>query len=179
MRLMFESALRVSEIQRITLNKIKPNEDYYEIFVRGKRNNIDPVSISSDLYHAITDYIDRYNQPLDDDDPRRIRSNTPVFQRIHIGDNHLHTAKYTNKGLTSSGISRIVHRQTKSILGDEFACKPHDCRRTFAYIAYTQGMDIRDISRALRHSDVAITWRYIGIQPDNQTTLLTNYVKIA
>lgn len=182
LRLMFESALRIAEAQRITLNTIKPEDEHYIITVRGKRNNIDPVAISTDCYADIRHYIETYNAPLAEDDPRRITDDTPLFQALRKGDTHwnINDGVYDPaRGLSLTAMRRIIKSRTGDELGKYLACTPHDCRRTFAFIAHDAGMNIRDISKALRHADVSITWRYIGTQPDNSKTLLSKYVNLA
>jgi integrase len=117
----------------------------------------------------------------------------PIFQVIRKGDNHMsiedvynpqkhNTGKgkfHPDKGLYRKSIGDIVYRRTAEVLGKKYACKPHDCRRTFAYIAYTQGMPLPEISKALRHADTSITWQYIGTPPEYTNTLITNYIQIA
>ena len=180
LRIAFETGLRIAELQRITRQSITPVDDHYDITVRGKRGNIDPVSISADCHTAIKNYINLYNAPLDPDDPRRITNTNPIFQPLRKGNRHPEINHHYNhqRGLSKSGLRDIISKHTAAVLGDDFKCDPHDCRRTFAYIAFTQGMPITEISKALRHKNVSITWTYIGIQPDTSKSLLTNYVKI-
>jgi integrase len=48
---------------------------------------------------------------------------------------------------------------------------PHDLRRTFAGLLEERGVGIEDISRALRHSNVAVTQRYLEANPKRTTAI--------
>lgn len=57
--------------------------------------------------------------------------------------------------LRPNSLNRIIGRYTSDIA-------PHDLRRTFAGLAYKANVDVARISTALRHSNVAVTQRYLG-----------------
>lgn len=176
--LAFASGLRIAEIQRITLDKIKPQDENYVIIVRGKRSKTDPVPIDTTTYQAIIRYITMYNNGLSPTDTRRIKNNTPLFQPMKKYDKYceLDTTYDQSRGITTSAMRRIIRRRTAKALGEKLTCTPHDCRRTFAAIAYNSGMELPQIQLAMRHNDVSTTMRYVGNKPDYNASLLSNFV---
>ncbi|MDX2078548.1 MAG: tyrosine-type recombinase/integrase [bacterium] len=60
----FYTALRITELTRITLNGITPLGDGYTVTVRGKRGIIDPVPLSKFAHMAIMEYVTAYNQAI-------------------------------------------------------------------------------------------------------------------
>src|SRR5690606_39582365 len=58
----------------------------YLIHVRRKRGNRDPISLDHRVYEIICAYVQRYNNTLSSDDPRRIGSDTPIWQAIQHND---------------------------------------------------------------------------------------------
>lgn len=175
----FNTGLRLAELSRITLASITENDDdCYTVQVRGKRNNYDPVSIADSAVDAINDYVISYNAGLAVDDIRRIESNTPLWQSMTRSGNYLSIKHRTGcshhykpqNGMSTSGITGIISRHTN--------IRPHDVRRTFATLAYNARMPIFDLSRQMRHSSVATTERYIGVEPDYKKSNLASYLTL-
>ena len=174
----FTSGMRLAELARITLSKIHRGEDCYELRVRGKRSNVDPVPVDSTAVRLIHAYVDAYNAPLEEGDPRRIDANTPVWQPLLHGDNHAHIGcnRYDPaRGLSGQGIRDIIARRTAAALG--FAIAPHDMRRTAAAIAHAKGMGYPLIQVLLRHRSMATTAIYVGILPNMAASLISNHVQ--
>lgn len=180
----FNTGLRLAELQRITLDSISEEEDSYTVTVRGKRNNHDPVAIADSAVEAINDYVTSYNSTLDDHDPRRITTKTPVWQSLTRSGNILPQNHKTgirdrtkepvfycpSKGMSTAGITYIIKHRA--------AVSPHDLRRTFAWLAFKAGMPIVDISKQMRHSSTSVTEVYIGILPDYSKSNLQNYITL-
>lgn len=177
MRLAFESAFRVAEMQAITLDSIKPHDEYYLVTVLGKRNNIDPVGVSSVAIDAIHKYIKAFNDQLAADDPRRITNSVPIWQPLTRSSNPVEDADPA-AGMSKNALSHIVKKTSERVLGKGKGMAAHDTRRTFAAIAYNSGMDVPNISVKMRHKEVSTTWTYIGKPPDFSNNLLTKYVNI-
>jgi integrase/recombinase XerD len=186
----FYTALRVSELTRITLNNITPLGDGFAVTVRGKRGNIDPVPLSPFAYRAIMEYVTAYNEAIGKMDnthyastiPPMIEGDVPVWQPLE-GENcpmrvgrAIGTGFYDPcVGLLQKGISGIIGNRTANALGDKFRCAAHDTRRTAAYIAYKAGMPLTAIQKLLRHKDAATTLRYIGVSPNLQDSDMGQY----
>src|SRR5699024_2255096 len=52
----------------------------------------------------------------------------------------------------------------------------HTMRKTFGYWYYKQSKDIESLQQILKHSDIKITKRYIGITEDEINNTLENFV---
>lgn len=183
----FYTALRLSELTRITLNTITPVGDSYQITVRGKRGTTDPVPLSRFAYNAIMEWVTAYNGTLDNFDyastnPPRIEGDVPVWQPLE-GENTIMqvgraigTGVYDPcAGLLHKGLRGIIANRTASALGERYRMAAHDTRRTAAYVAYKAGMPLTAIQKLLRHKDASTTLRYIGASPDLQASDFGTY----
>jgi site-specific recombinase XerD len=177
----FYTALRISELARMTFNTIKPAGNAYSITVRGKRSNYDPVPLPQIAHNAITAYVTAYNakvQAILETDkkpyaPPFIQADTPLWRPLEgvntptcIGRN-IGTGTYTaSDGLKHKGIRGIIGNRTEEALGSAYRCAAHDTRRTAASIAYDSGMPIKAISKLCRHDRQQTTEIYIGEKVD-------------
>lgn len=171
------SGLRAAELARLTLNNIQPGKDCYEVRVRGKRSNHDPVGIDSIAYGLIVGMVAGWNERLPDGDPRRIGGDTPVFQPLLRGDHipALGLRKYVpDRGMTPRAILQIVERRTKAALGS--AITAHDMRRTCAYLMRSHGYEWDQIRAQLRHRSIGTTEKYVGQEQNLSRGLLSNRV---
>lgn len=174
------SALRVSELSRITLASIKVEGECYTITVRGKRGQIDPVTIDETAFILIKRYVDSWNASLleGENDPRYIDDHTPIWQATRagrpegVGVNRYNPAT----GISRNSLRDIISRRTKEALGIEV--NPHDLRRTYAYNMNLNDQPIEEISQQLRHKSVDTTKKYIGEMPNMKARVYTNYVKL-
>ena len=168
----FTSALRVAELQRITLNNIQKEGANHLIRVRGKRSNYDPVPIPTKTYDAIMEWVNGYNAQLSAEDGRYIHPHTPLWHPLTKGDTPQAIGKNykPQNGMSKTGIMRVIDRRAH--------IAAHDTRRSAAALAYEAGMPLPAIQRLLRHKDAAITLKYIGQKPDYDASNLANYVVI-
>ena len=177
--LAFESAMRLAELNRLTLTVFERQDDgLWLIRVRGKRNNIDPIPVSDKVVQAVLKYVDEYNKGLPDDDPRRITQDTALWQPMRRGDNYsiIGTNNYDpNRGMSVQMINNLIGRISKNATG--LRISPHDTRRTAAAIAYKRGMQLNAIQKLLRHKDPKVTMNYIGDPPDYKTSCLATWVQ--
>lgn len=101
---------------------------------------------------------------------RPVTATDPVLTSFHFGSEApgitgiggSTTAKWTVR-LGVSGIADVV-----AILGERAGVlnlAPHDLRRTFAGVLEERGKSIDQISKALRHSNVAVTQKYLESNP--------------
>lgn len=184
------SGLRAAELARLTLNSIQPGKDCYEVRVRGKRSNHDPVGIDSTAMALIEGYVRAWNGRLDnphpltpsplhregESDPRRIEGDTPIFQPLLRGDHipALGLRHYQpGRGLTPRAILQIVERRT-AVLGTSITA--HDMRRTCAYLMRSNGYEWDQIRAQLRHRSIGTTEKYVGQEQNLSKALLSNRV---
>lgn len=173
----FTTGLRIAELARVTLASIAMGTDCYEIKIRGKRNNVDPVPIDSTALGLINDWVEAFNAAIPADDPRRITENTPIWQPLGKNDapRPIGVNGYKSGcGITTQAIRGILARRVKHALG--FTIAPHDMRRTVAAIGRQSGMDYDELRMLLRHKNVATTARYVGNPPNLSASIISNRV---
>jgi integrase len=175
----FSTALRISELRRLTLSSISQEGEIWIITVRGKRNNVDPVPVSGQCVADIFAYAAAFNDGLPEADPRRIEADTPLWQPMIHGDNYpiIGVNRYTpQRGMSQQGLRNIIRHRTATALGADNGIAAHDTRRTAAAIAHDSGMSLPDIQALLRHKSAAVTLAYIGTKPDYKNRTLATYV---
>lgn len=167
------SGLRAAELARLKLSNITQGKDCYEVKVRGKRSNHDPIGIDAEAVALIHQFVSAWNETLIEDDPRRITSDVPVFQPLlrgsHIADDHR-----SSLGLSARAILQIVERRTSDALGT--AITAHDMRRTCAYQMRSNGFEWDQIRAQLRHRSIGTTEKYVGREQDLSRALLSKRV---
>lgn len=177
-RTAFDTCLRVSELNRMTLSSFSREDDTWLITVRGKRGNMDPVTMSDRVYDIMLKYIDTYNSGLSDEDPRRIGADTPIWQPLIHGNNYAiidNNGYDPQQGMSNNAIRNIFKRRTIQHLGREV--KPHDARRTTAKMLKDMDAPLEVTQRKLRHSNLATTAIYIGKKQDHKSTRTDQYIE--
>lgn len=172
------SGLRASEIARISLNKIREGENCYEVIVRGKRNNYDPVGIDNTAHALIMSYIAAFNDMLPPEDTRRITGDTPIWQPLLVGDKPVPLGVRGNRadnGISSRAILKIIERRSHAALN--FSITAHDMRRTCAYLMRSNNYEWDQIRAQLRHKSIATTEMYVGKAANLSQGLLSNKVE--
>lgn len=179
----FTSALRIGELQRLKLSNIKAGKDGWEIHVRGKRNNIDPVPLDNTGYQLILDWVEAYNAALDTNDPRLITSDTSIWQSLqHNGSTFPvgYPGINPKEGISAQALRFNLAKHCKQVRESDSTfpiIAPHDMRRTAAALSHSAGMDYPDIQRLLRHKQLSTTLGYIGKAPDLSKSKLSALVK--
>lgn len=77
------------------------------------------------------------------------------------------------QGLKRQAIARSIQRRA-ALAGVE-PCAPHDMRRTYAGLLQQRGHPIEDISKALRHSNIATTQRYLEDNPFRAVSMMQEF----
>jgi integrase len=176
----FSTGLRLAELARISMGCIvaSPDGTTYLVTVRGKRGNVDPVSITHKCYADIVAWVQAYNALVEKEgdgveDPRYITKDTPLWQGLLHGGHLVKTSTYKpERGISHQALRDVIAKRTGEALGEDNALAAHDTRRTCAAIAYDAGMGIPEIQGLLRHKNPAVTLNYIGQKPDfNSRTL--------
>ena len=180
------SMLRVAEIARIRLADIRQGKKSpWEIVVRGKRNNVDPVGFDQMGYQLIMDYVEAFNAGLEAEDPRRITKESPLWQPLRGHDNYCAVGVNGYNpahGMSDNAIRRMLMSRTPEIiceqLGQKGGIRPHDLRRTTALGLAEKGVPIPAIQRQARHANAQTTSNYIGQFTDLSIGLITNHWSI-
>ena len=135
--------LRANEMVNIKLEDFKIKDDKICLYVLGKARDYkqDFVVIPNDLFDLIKEYIDKYK----------------IENYLFVSNsNHNHNGKITTKT-----IRYIVKEMFKRIGLDSEEYSLHSCRHTFATLSIKNGMDIREVSQALRHKSLQTTTIYL------------------
>ena len=171
------SALRISEISRITLNSITPGETSpYEITVRGKRGQVDPVAVDTATLRLVNRWVDAWNEHVGEGDPRFIGPDDPIWQPLRCGKpESLHSQYDPSSGMSRGALRDIIMRRSRQALNIDL--NPHDLRRTYAARATDADIPLPIISRQLRHQNLATTAKYIGNPPDMGAAILSNRIQ--
>ena len=192
MMLGFKSALRIAELQRLTLANMRQGDDCWLLHVRGKGSKIDPVPIAHSTVKLIKFYVDSFNSDLTLDDPRYIQDTDPVFQPLTAKGNHYKygarqgAGRYQRhddpadkrfgqlKGLSIPSIATMIGRVSNQTLNYKIA--PHDMRRTAAYLLHVSGASYDQIRVLLRHASVAQTEKYVGQRQNMAASVIDNHL---
>jgi integrase/recombinase XerD len=140
-------ALRREELAEAQWSDLTTQNDRPVMLIHGKGSKAIYVDVPKSVMQTI-DLWSIYVQPAPD---------TPLVRRVWKG------GIIGEKGLTTDALWRIVNGAAKHAgLG---AVAPHDLRRSIAGSLQLSGVSIDKISQLLRHSNVAITKRYLSKLP--------------
>lgn len=135
--------IRANELVNIRLEDFKIKQDKVCLYLLGKARDYkqDFVIVSNDVFELIKEYINLY----------------------HITDYLFTSTSNNNTGgkVTTKTIRLIIKNMFKrvGIVGDEYSC--HSCRHSFATLSIQNGMDIREVSQALRHKSIQTSMIYL------------------
>lgn len=181
----FTTGMRIAELQRMTPSSIEPGETTpAQIRVRRKRGNIDPIPVDDNVPKLVAAYIESYNAPLDEADPRRITADSPLWRPLTRSSNHftigqrisLKTVYEADHAMHISGIRYVINSRSQKAIG--YKIQAHDMRRTIATIMRNNGYETHVIQRLLGHASATTTERYIGDQTNLSQCLITNTLSI-
>lgn len=135
--------LRANEMVNIEITDFKEKDGKICLYVLGKGRDYkqDFVVIPNDLFEIIKDYVKEYN----------------IKNYLFVSNsNHNYNGK-----LTTKTIRLIVKNMFKrvGIVGDEYSL--HSCRHYFATASIKNGIDIREVSQAMRHKSISTTSIYL------------------
>ena len=79
-----------------------------------------------------------------------------------------------NKPLTRVRAWQLINKWCREV-GIDFKVGGHTLRKTFGYHLRMQGISIERISDLLGHSNIKVTFRYIGINDDERKEVLSKF----
>lgn len=139
-RLMFETAIRVSECVGLTINDIKEGRDHIRIMAKGRRERV--VRISAECLRALLDYANRWRT-------RYAQSSPALFI-----------------GLDGAPLSRYAVSHMLSYFTEKLSlphASSHTLRRSRATSLMNAGVDIEDVQKHLGHQDIGATQQYLRL----------------
>lgn len=135
--------LRANEIVNIQINDFKEKDGKICLYVLGKARDYkeDFVVVPNDLFELIKKYVEE---------------NRITNYLLVSNSNHNHNGKLTTK--TIRYIVKDMFRRI-GLDSDEYCF--HSCRHSFATLSIKNGIDIREVSQALRHRSLNTTSIYL------------------
>jgi integrase len=145
-------ALRREEVAGARWEDFSVQNDRAVLRVHGKGRKAAPIDVPRSVLAALT----RWRNALTAQDQTPLAA-SPLLRRIWKG------GRISRNGLTPDGIWLIVGDAARA--ADLGRVAPHDLRRSVAGALQLNGVPIEKISRLLRHSNVAVTERYLSKLP--------------
>lgn len=134
------TALRFSDLRKLTVNKVKDNYIYQRDQKTRKENKI---VLHKDIYKEVMEYIER--------------------NKLYDTDYLFSSAKGYNKPLTRNAGYEIM-QQLKKGCKINYNIGTHTLRKTYGYWFYKQTGDVVALQSILNHSNPSQTLIYIGMQ---------------
>lgn len=152
MTMLCTMALRREEISTMRWGDLSLQDGRVVLRVHGKGRKVAAIDVPASVLNALN----AWRQLIA---PGQIRppDGLPLVVRMYKG------GKPGKQALTADGVWLLVHQAARVAgLGD---VAPHDLRRSVAGALNASGVPIETISRLLRHSNVAVTERYLSKLP--------------
>ncbi len=166
LRLGFTAGLRISELANLRWSDI--SFDRREISLVGKGGKIAVVSISKNTFGYLHDWHGQAavaigRRPHDEMVlPRKFSVSEGVDDEGNFSGRCTYMEFETTHRMSNTTLGLICKRYSQ-LTGIKFT--PHDMRRTFAGLMMEK-VDIYQVSKAMRHSDVSTTEKYLQTRPD-------------
>ena len=160
---MYQTGLRVGTVVQLTNDNVDLAERMFRIGGELVKNH-------ESLLLPFDDVLARLLGVL-------MKQNDKVRRRHNVRNNLLFITMFGGPIATSPTNNNIIKRLNK--YAREFGIKninPHALRRGFAMNLRKKGADITLISKALGHSDLAVTTRYLGLKNEEVAEELRKYL---
>ena len=145
--LLYDSAIRVSELRELKMDSLKLNESIPYIRVHGKGDKERIVSITDKTAEHLKRYIKLYHSEED--------SNYPLFYTVIKG---------LISAMSTGNVERILNKYAEMIRSEHpnlpQKLYPHMLRRTRACGLYQNGVELELVSRILGHTSTQTTRIY-------------------
>ncbi|NDJ59987.1 MAG: site-specific integrase [Chloroflexi bacterium] len=157
-------ALRRDELSAARWGDLSVQNNRAVLKIHGKGRKTASVDIPKSVLNAL----ERWRRVVAPNEARP-PAESPLIRRIWKG------GRISDDGVTVDGIWRIVAESAEAAAIGHVA--PHDLRRSVAGALQVSGVSIDKISRLLRHSNVAVTERYLSRLPQaNEGAILMSDV---
>lgn len=147
--LMLRAGLRASEVVRIDLKDFAVREGYIRLRVHGKGAKERDVDLGRDLYQRVLDYL-------------------PEREEVATGALFLSTRRGRARRPWRISLRSLQQRVTCYAKRAGIEASAHALRHTFAFTAEKNGCPLEDLRKALGHTSLAVTQRYILRNPDRK-----------
>jgi len=146
--LLMTTGMRETALIEINLEDVHLDTQSLYVIDKGKLPH--KYFLESEVCEIIKDYLSDRNEML--------------FDKSEITD-ALFISKYGER-ISAKGVSNIVKKYTKAALGKELS--PHKLRAGFCSILYSKTHDTEFVRRAVGHSNISTTQRYIVTNGDEK-----------
>ncbi len=158
LKLLYTSALRVSELVRLTWFNLEPrNNGTGQVNVLGKGNKKRSILLPQSLWTSLMEF--RGDAP----------STAPVFTSRGGGRGKAKAGGHLDR----SQVNRIVEKAAQRA-GIDKKVSPHWLRHAHATHALKNGADIGLVKQTLGHDNVSTTSRYLDVVPDDSSAMHIN-----
>lgn len=145
-------ALRREELSAAKWGDLSIQNNRVVLRVHGKGRKVAMIDVPKPVIRAL----DRWRSVVAPGETRP-PAHSPLVRRIWKG------GKVSRSGLSTDGVWFIVTEAAKYAGIDHVA--PHDLRRSVAGALHESGVPVDKISRLLRHSNIAVTEKYLSRLP--------------
>ena len=146
--LCLQAGLRTVEVSRADVSDLQPAIGYYTLKVQGK-GHVDKdqvVKVSAPVAEMILSYLDARGVASDGE---------PLFTSTSRNN-----SKYGAR-LSAQSVGKMIKATMKSVAIDDKAITAHSTRHFAATTAIKAGVDLRQVSSMLRHSNLNVTMTYL------------------
>ena len=147
--LLFDSAIRVSELVSITLGDIVVDNGNYSILIHGKGRKERCIVLSEKTGKHMDGYLNSYHSDSRDTASR------PLFYTVIHGAVSAMSVRNVERILNKYGAK--AHQDTPSIPD---SVSPHTVRRSHATSLYRDGVPLEQVSALIGHSQIETTRSY-------------------
>ena len=146
--LCLQCGLRTVEISRADVADLQPSIGYYTLKVQGKghQDKDQVVKVSAPVAEMIFSYLDTRGAVADDE---------PLFTSTSRNN-----SKYGNR-LSAQSVGKMIKATMKSVSINDRQITAHSTRHFAATTAIKAGVDLREVSSMLRHSNINVTMTYL------------------
>jgi len=153
------SGLRISDILSLKLGDVKDNRGNLKDYLTIKEQKTDKtrkVYFNKQIKDALNYYL----------------AKTKIFDL----DQYFFTNEKSNKNIPLSRVRayQLINKWCREV-GITYKVGGHTLRKSFGFHLRKQGISIEQISNLLNHQNLKVTFRYIGINDDENKEVINNF----
>ena len=153
------SGLRISDILSLKLGDVKDNRGNLKDYLTIKEQKTDKtrkVYFNKQIKDALNYYL----------------AKTKIFDL----DQYFFTNEKSNKNIPLSRVRayQLINKWCREV-GITYKVGGHTLRKSFGFHLRKQGVSIEQISNLLNHQNLKVTFRYIGINDDENKEVINNF----
>lgn len=163
--MLLDTGIRANELCTLTLGNISLEAKDSYVKVLGKGQKWGEVGLGNQARLYLKKYIRQFREPTIEHEVKSQAHNLSEKQLKQVQNQTKQYANvFVNRGgspLTKSGLYQIIRRLGERAGITGVRCSPHTFRHTFAAMFMRNGGEIYQLSKLLRHAEVATTEEYL------------------